>query len=1582
MSQTSIPDLTEKLRGLPPAEAADLLENALAEAAGQGEPVSEATDVSAAQGLNAVQVGDSLLDHVPLSVIEGLVERCRERLGRPEPSIELNRHGWELLDVLRRSRLLRRIHDSGTVDEWAERIDGLIEDSQFTFGRLFAQRASLYGNRTLLQLAGQQGVVSWRRATAKVSEIARGLLAVTADQPDSPVAILSENRLEVALADLACLSNGIVNVMIPANATEKDVGYILRHAKVGTIIVSSRKQLQKVLAQRERLPGLTAVIALDRDAAEERGVFSFESILERASEVPLEALTERRDRVRIDDLATLMYTSGTTGKPKGIMFSHRNIVFKRYARALALPEIGEEDRFLCYLPLFHTFGRFLELAACVFWGSTYYFAESPEIETLIRQMGELKPTVFISIPMKWGELYERIRQEVDVETAQDSVILEATRRVTGGHLRWGLSAAGYLDPDIFRFFQRQGIELMSGFGMTEATGGITMTPPGGYKDHSLGKALPGIEIALAEDGELKIRGPYVMKGYLDPPEGEPNFDEEGWLPTGDIMEMDEAGFIRLIDRKKEIYKNVKGQTIAPQKIENLFRDFESVARIFLVGDHRAYNTALIYPNPEFRELDLTALSRDELEAHFRSLITSANSFLDPYERIIDFTIIGRDFEADRGELTPKNTFRRKVIERNFSDSIEPLYRRATLAVGGVQLTVPNWFFQALGITTQDLRVEENRLTVSSSNRSLTVRKTAQGEVQAGSVLYRHSGGNLDLGTLLRTPSLWLGNEELVQFASFDQKDRHRRQPVPEGLEWYRRIHPYDADQADRQAAEAFRASKELDLMAMHRMATLLEASSSDDAMQAVRVLEHVLGLDEAPLVTVARRILRRAKFSSHPDVCRRAFQILVFAEQPQRFRETLRSFLDAPAFSLDADTTAELVARDLAPERFDAFVDEAEERLLRPVDLPETPDKTKALVDFFSEFGAIYPSRYRRLRGFLTRMSKQSASRDIREQAAAARDKLEQGFRGWLGSASRIAVDPETGREYRWEDVVDFAEDVEGDARKRILAALRNTPMLREAVFLFSNGTTIRLEDILLNGLWVRLLGSDHGKSVYRMAVKTRHQGQFDLAVNLNQTLSPDQVRDEIDWLILCGEPSQPGPLVERFGGYWSKLELWSEEFIAGETLDRALKRLSRQQYNQERFLGIWPFAAWSASSATVDLWNRTGEADPTPSNVIVPTHDYHTGARLVSISGRRRFGSIHELLLAMRESFVVAVEKEHPRLAGLVGWDILLSAVLEVIGERKGVDLLRHALEELESEENEELLNAMKRYLQSVEERGFLPMRLFFAAKRFRRWGELNPDATVSARAATLQEIYQTYNLAELQASYPEVRARFFHDTIFRNSQAPLAEGLEDIIRKLRSRELGPDKLSMAVADLRARLKLTAHEDYFLTRLSFPYLRPEDEAEYIPTEAAGIQQSEMVVTLADAEGDPYRIHHALNPKEVGRLHSLFLTAQLPVQFRPDHRFLVAVNERGVIIGGLFYEVDAEERTAHMDKIVVAERFQRKGVAGAILEELCNRLKTAGYQSLTTGFFRPQFFYRYGFAVERRYAGLVRSLEDESKPPS
>ena len=157
--------------------------------------------------------------------------------------------------------------------------------------------------------------------------------------------------------------------------------------------------------------------------------------------------------------------------------------------------------------------------------------------------------------------------------------------------------------------------------------------------------------------------------------------------------------------------------------------------------------------------------------------------------------------------------------------------------------------------------------------------------------------------------------------------------------------------------------------------------------------------------------------------------------------------------------------------------------------------------------------------------------------------------------------------------------------------------------------------------MWIRLLGTEHGKSVYRMAVKTRSSGQFDLAINLNRTLAEDQVLEEIDWLVVCAEERDLGPLVEDFGGYWPEHGLWTEEFIPGETLDRVIVRLSRKELDAERLEALWPFAAWSAMSAYVDFWNRTGRrlmvADPTPGNVIVPTHDYHTGARLVSIASR-----------------------------------------------------------------------------------------------------------------------------------------------------------------------------------------------------------------------------------------------------------------------------------------------------------------------------------------------------------------------------
>jgi GNAT superfamily N-acetyltransferase len=272
--------------------------------------------------------------------------------------------------------------------------------------------------------------------------------------------------------------------------------------------------------------------------------------------------------------------------------------------------------------------------------------------------------------------------------------------------------------------------------------------------------------------------------------------------------------------------------------------------------------------------------------------------------------------------------------------------------------------------------------------------------------------------------------------------------------------------------------------------------------------------------------------------------------------------------------------------------------------------------------------------------------------------------------------------------------------------------------------------------------------------------------------------------------------------------------------------------------------------------------------------------------------------------------------------------------------------------------------------------MRLFFAAKRFRRWARLNEDATAAARARTLQEFFDTYGLDRLAGAYPEVRLRFFRETVFRETSPELAHGLDDLIARVRAGQLINGELASAVADLRQQLRVSEDDDYFLARIPFAHFRPEDAVGFVTTDLGGSAQSEIVVTLEDSDGNIFHVRHVLLPKEVERLHRLFLSAKLDVRFRPEHRFLVAINDRDQIIGGIYYEVEEGGHGAHLEKIVVAEGYRRKGVADGLMKEFFNRLRAAGATRLTTGFFRPEYFYSYGFKIEKKYAGLVKELTE------
>lgn len=1505
---------------------------------------------------------------------------------------QLRTYVFRLLDFARDTTLLKKIYDHRQENDWLDAVLDLASAVNYTVGDLFYQRVQTYGDKPLFRVpGGQPDTFSWNDVRQQTEAIAGGFLALQAGDASGRVAMLSENRPEMAFADLACLSAGIVNVLLPTNAVASEIEHMLEQSQATVALVSNANHLSKLLNARKRLPALKHLIAFDAQTAADAKVMSLEHLIERGTRVSEEDVRTAVQKVKPTDLATIMYTSGTTEAPKGIRFTQMNLVSKRFARALALPEIAEHDTFVCYLPLYHTFGRYLEMLACVFWGSTYVFARSARIDTLIQHMQEFHPTVFISIPKKWMQLYETITENVDVDVDPESKIRRQVEQVTGGHLRWGLSAAGYLDPDIFRFFRTYGVELMSGFGMTEATGGITMTPPGGYRENSVGQALPGIEIRLADDGEMLIRGPYVTPGYVDDDRSAFRGD---WLCTGDVFTRDDDGYYEIVDRKKEIYKNIRGETIAPQKIENFFRDFESVKRVFLVGDHREYNTLLLYPNYDYEQVNLREMDLTRLREFFSSLIVSVNRFLAPYERIIRFAIIDRDFEAERGELTPKGTFKRKVITENFRDVIEEMYSRdhAAFHFQGFEIRIPHWFLREKGLTTYDLQLEDDRLHLKPFDVRLTLRRRPDKAetVRVGTLDYEVQGDFLDLSTLFKHPALWLGNLELVDFAGDviyrwnfthdeESSDVHLRwpsgplEPVPEIRARFQQGLQQDAR----------------DLPMVHLAAHLMFTGDPDATADAITYLARLLG-DDGEAAKAARAVLLRASNLTDTAMQRRAFDALLREADESSFRAVVEKFVLATPEVLDEDI--EITIRDLDLSRaqlyslFALLRDHVDTHSRQRIEA--APDAFVALIRFITVYGVHHPVAYKAVRAELYKLLVSFGDSRLRDAIQGTIDELQRGLRAWLGPNQEIAVDHEGGQEYRWQDVTVFADDVAPEDRERLFAAIARTPLLREAIFIFSEATLVRLQDIAHRGIWVSFLGARHGKSVYRVSVQTRYYGAFDLAINLNQTLSPDDVQSEITWLICAGPTEDRDPLVEDFGGYWPKYDLWTEEFIAGETVQRFLRRLDRQPDPErvERIALLWPYFVWSGLSAYIDFWDRTGRryqiADPSPVNVIVPSDDYHVGFRIVSISSRKPAGNLIDMILEFRQHFIDTVESRYPALHGSCSWHVIFSAFLEVLGEHQGVKLIQGALNSssLKSKKAEKALLRQKLqvFIEAVESQGFLPKRLHFAIQRYRRWSELNASALPQARMQTLQELYTTYNLADLETRYPGVRLQLFRDTVFAESDRELRNGLNRIIRLLKARPHTEEEIVERIHELHESLSLNAEETFFFTRMTYPHLGPKDSAELISMRSHGVQKTDLVVFIQDVDDNTYSVRHPASPKEIARLHHLFTVANLQVEFRPEHQYLVVLNDRQNVIGGIFYRETGEDHV-HLEKIVVDERYRRKGISDGLLKEFFNRLQAHGIKVVTVGFLRPEFFYRYGFRIDRSYGNMVKRLEPEDK---
>ncbi len=560
--------------------------------------------------------------------------------------------------------------------------------------------------------------IGYRDMAERVQDLSIGLQELGV-RPGDRVAILSENRPEWAIADYACLAARCTDVPIYPTLPARQAEYILRDAGAVAVLVSGAAQLEKVVKVRERLPALTHIIAFD-DSATGPGVLRFEQVLERGRAARERHPDWRASALEVveDDLATLIYTSGTTGDPKGVMLTHRNIV-SNVTTCVGLFSFTAEDECLSFLPLSHIFERMFGHYCMFHAGVVINYAES--VDTVPADMQEIRPQLMAAVPRLYEKIYARVLDSVRTSSAPrkrifawarqvgerwaeatiakrrvapalglqralaDRLVFAKLRARTGGRIRFFISGGAPLSPDIARFFYAAGLPVLEGYGLTETSPVMAVNTFENHRLGTVGKAIPGVEIRIAHDGEIVTRGPNVMRGYFNQPQATAEaIDEDGWFHTGDIGLIDADGYLAITDRKKDLIVTAGGKNIAPQPIENLAKTSKFVASAVMIGDRRPFPIMLVVPNPvqvkgwaghkglpdgDLEELLDRPEVRQKIEREVRMTLRDLAQFEMPKKLLI----LPKDFTVEAGELTPKLSVRRRIVEEHNRAAIEALY---------------------------------------------------------------------------------------------------------------------------------------------------------------------------------------------------------------------------------------------------------------------------------------------------------------------------------------------------------------------------------------------------------------------------------------------------------------------------------------------------------------------------------------------------------------------------------------------------------------------------------------------------------------------------------------------------------------------------------------------------------------------------------------------------------------------------------------------------------------------------------------------------------------------------------------------
>jgi long-subunit acyl-CoA synthetase (AMP-forming) len=1506
-----------------------------------------------------------IIDEIKKIILEGNIDKIEKKTW------------FAYLDFTSRPEYLESLRNMEKREEWANQVFSIIQHTEYSLLDMFEQRLKEMPEKILFQDMSKKPTEFW--SFESVNRLLRQYAAIFYQtSPKKPrVAIYADNCVHSAITDLACLFYDIFDTPLSTHFKVDVLVPIFDLLEINIAVCDTEDRLESLMKLRQftrKSFSIFSYVPLNEEYG--KNIYFIGNSVLSLSNKAVDEILSKRKRKPINQVATTMFTSGSTGVPKGVSFSIYNLVSKRFARHAALPFVGKDESLLCFLPLYHTFGRFLELLGMVYWRGIYTFTGNSSPETLLELFSKTNPSGFISVPIRWLQLYEAIQEKMLKQNNNQKKEL-IIRSVVGSRLKWGLSAAGYLDPRIFTFFEKNGINICSGFGMTEATGGITMTPPGNYRKKSTGILLPGTYSQIIEQGELILSGHYIAryledKGPEDIIEYPGTLKKEYWLKTGDVFKVTNDGYYEIIDRVKDIYKNSKGQTVAPKSLEKKFEGVPGIKQTFLVGDGQPFNVLLIVPDLK-SPVVINALKEGTLNEYFHQIVMQANKDMANFERVVNFSVVSREFSADKGEITPKGSFNRKNIQKNYKGLIESLYQtnHIKLNVNEINLIIPRWFYRDIGILENDIIVKDEMLYDRRNKKKLNVKKIGKNQVLIGDLVYTISDDFIDIGRLTRQPRLWVGNPELIAFA-----------PIKEGWDLPLKGISHQVSRLKKLGKsykiEEFPTLKENISPKLKFLNDLVCKSifcEGTIALQSALELGQMLNSVDLQLDNLLRRRLEVLAYHQQEEVRALAYKTLILAEPDPDFDQILPAFINSGLPFLTEESIHEIAMGDFGMQHLVSL----RKRLYYYRSNMEWPtseiirEQFKNTLKLLFNFGCKNIAHYMPIRSEMASWILHENEPELSKLAEKYFFDLFYNFENWLRQKTPKYTKKDFDERVVYETGISRAE------KEKLDSLFIDTLFLDQSVVMAYEELDFNLLQVPPRGMWISRLISSHKYRHYRLSINTLMGKHYELHLVVSVQVDPNPNYEQLYWLSsLSGHPFGTATL-PAVGCSRLKVGIRTTKFLGELTAWERIKEYSEiDNFSTGNIkLNDWRKLFIKALSVFfVTLKNSNFRKIPglvSPNNVVVPVMDFRESAKIVSLSGMADYNRPIDVLSQIIKEFYEKTEAHYPWVKGQILKSWIFDACFESFDPKTVYDFFRKLAEDLEKNsviygEDGSLGDDLKKYMKNMH-LFYFPQSLHNAIDRYYDWEKKNASASCDAKEQTIFELYELYKLQDL----PQVvRYYLFRNTYFAKSGAKLLNVFDQLIQKMRSSPLVSPMQLIELSDLQSLMK-SADDKSIFSKMVFPKIQKEQSLNILKVKADTKEQIIVRSILKDKTGEEFDFREPIEASEVGQLYQLFSKENYPLNITKMDRHYVICDKNERIVGGLCFKI-LEDKTVLLNGGVVNSPLKARGIGSAMVDDFFTRMASFGFKLVKAHFLLGNYYLKNKFQADKKWGAFVKYL--------